>query len=76
MRLFVSLGIVVVVGLAAGSIIGSILGAGVYFGSIPGAVVAVAVFAWRRSEMGVPVVGTSSTDLLQERSPSRLDPLP
>jgi hypothetical protein len=46
MKPFVSLVLVVVVGLVAGSIIGFILGAGVYFGSIPGAVVAVAYFAW------------------------------
>jgi hypothetical protein len=52
MRLVVALALTVIVGLVAGDIIGVILGAGSYRGSIPGAVMAVAVFLWRRREMG------------------------
>jgi hypothetical protein len=52
MRLVVSSALVVIVGLIAGDIIGVILGAGSYRGAIPGAVVAVSVFVWRRREEG------------------------
>jgi hypothetical protein len=52
MRLVISLGLVVIVGLVAGDIIGMILGAGSYWGSLPGAIVAVSVFLWRRREEG------------------------
>ncbi len=52
MRLVVTLALVVIVGLIAGDIVGVILGAGPYGGSIPGAVLAVSIFAWRRREEG------------------------
>jgi hypothetical protein len=50
MRIVVASALVVIVGLIAGDIIGVILGAGSYSGAIPGALVAVAVFVWRRGE--------------------------
>jgi predicted membrane protein len=52
MRLVVALALVVIVGLIAGGMIGDIVGARAYRGSIPGAIVAVSVFAWRRREEG------------------------
>jgi hypothetical protein len=60
MRLIVALALVVIVGLIAGDIIGVILGAGSYRGALPGAVVAVAIFMWRRREEGGAVAAVKT----------------
>jgi uncharacterized membrane protein YfcA len=52
MRLVVTLALAVIVGLVAGDIIGIILGAGPYRGSLPGVVVVVGLFMWRRRQEG------------------------
>jgi hypothetical protein len=47
--------LVVVVGLITGARIGVILGFSSYSGAVPGAVVAIAIFAWRRREEDGPL---------------------
>jgi hypothetical protein len=55
MRLVVAWVLVVVVGLITGARIGVILGFSSYSGAVPGAVVAIAIFAWRRRQEDGPL---------------------